>query len=138
MTCAVVCIGTELTRGELVNTNATWLAAYLTDIGFEVVEDVVVDDDRTRIVSTLERLGKSVRVLVCTGGLGPTTDDVTTDSVARTLGVKLVRDETSLEAIRRRVEKYGRTMSETNAKQADFPEGADVLPNPVGTAPGFG
>jgi nicotinamide-nucleotide amidase len=138
MTCAVVCIGTELTRGELVNTNATWLAAYLTDIGFEVVEDVVVDDDRTRIVSTLERLGKSVRVLVCTGGLGPTTDDVTTDSVARTLGVKLVRDETSLEAIRRRIEKYGRTMSETNAKQADFPEGADVLPNPVGTAPGFG
>src|SRR5580704_3460373 len=138
MTCAVLCIGTELTRGELVNTNASWLAAYLTDIGFEVVEDVVVDDDRTRIVSTLERLGKSVRVLVCTGGLGPTTDDVTTDSVARTLGVKLVRDETSLEAIRRRVEKYGRTMSETNAKQADFPEGADVLPNPVGTAPGFG
>jgi nicotinamide-nucleotide amidase len=138
MTCAVVSIGTELTRGELVNTNATWLAAYLTDLGFEVVENVVVDDDRLRIISTLERLGKSVRVVVCTGGLGPTTDDVTTHAVARALGVKLVRDEASLEAIRRRIEKYGRTMSGTNAKQADFPEGAEVLPNPVGTAPGFG
>jgi nicotinamide-nucleotide amidase len=138
MTCAVVCIGTELTRGELVNTNAPWLAAYLTDVGFEVVEDVVIDDDRGRIIATLERLGKSVRVLVCTGGLGPTTDDITTEAVAHVLGTKLVRDEPSLEAIRRRIEKFGRTMSDTNAKQADFPEGADVLPNPVGTAPGFG
>jgi competence/damage-inducible protein CinA-like protein len=138
MTCAVLCIGTELTRGELVNTNASWLAAYLTDIGFEVVEDVVIDDDADRIVATLHRLGKNVRVLICTGGLGPTTDDITTASVSRAMGVKLVRDETSLDAIRRRIEKYGRAMSETNAKQADFPEGADVLPNPVGTAPGFG
>ncbi len=138
MTCAVLCIGTELTRGELVNTNAPWLAAYLTDIGFEVIEDVVVDDHRARIAATLERLGKSVRVLVCTGGLGPTTDDITTEAVARVLGLKLVRDEASLEAIRRRIEKYGRVMSETNAKQADFPEGADILPNPIGTAPGFG
>jgi nicotinamide-nucleotide amidase len=134
----VLCIGTELTRGELVNTNASWLAAYLTDIGFDVVEDVVVDDDRRRIISTLERLGKSVRVLVCTGGLGPTTDDITTEAVAATLGAKLVRHEESLEHIRRRIEKYGRAMSATNAKQADFPEGADILPNPVGTAPGFG
>jgi nicotinamide-nucleotide amidase len=138
MTCAVLCIGTELTRGELVNTNAPWLAAYLTDIGFEVIEDVVVDDHRERITATLERLGKSVRVIVCTGGLGPTTDDITTDAVARVLGLRLVRDEASLEAIRRRMEKYGRVMSETNTKQADFPEGADILHNPIGTAPGFG
>jgi nicotinamide-nucleotide amidase len=134
----VLCIGTELTRGELVNSNAPWLAAYLTDIGFEVIEDVVVDDHRARITATLERLGKSVRVIVCTGGLGPTTDDITTEAVARVLGLQLVRDEASLEAIRRRIEKYGRVMSETNAEQADFPEGADILPNPIGTAPGFG
>src|ERR1700679_3492357 len=107
MTCAVLCIGTELTRGELVNTNATWLASALTDLGFDVVEDVVVDDDRSRIGATLARLGKSVRVIVCTGGLGPTTDDLTTEAVASTLGVKVVRDETSLEAIRRRIEKAG-------------------------------
>ena len=82
MTCAVLCIGTELTRGELVNTNATFLSSGLTDIGFEVLEDIVVDDDKGRIVATLERLSRAVRVIICTGGLGPTTDDLTTDAVA--------------------------------------------------------
>jgi len=138
MTCAVLCIGTELTRGELVNTNATWLASALTDLGFDVIEDVVIDDDCDRISATLERLGKAVRVIVCTGGLGPTTDDLTTRAVATTLGVRLVRDEASLESIRRRVEKAGRALTPSNAKQAEFPQGADILPNPVGTAPGFG
>ncbi len=137
MTCAVLCIGTELTRGELVNTNAAWLASALTDEGFEVVEDVVIDDDRARIVATVQRLAKQVRVVVCTGGLGPTTDDLTTEAVAAAMGVPLVRDDPSLEAIRRRFEKAGRTMTASNAKQADFPEGAEILPNPVGTAPGF-
>jgi nicotinamide-nucleotide amidase len=138
MTCAVLCIGTELTRGELVNTNATWLAAALTDIGFEVVEKVVVADDKDPIVESLHRLARRVRVIVCTGGLGPTTDDLTTEAVARALDVRLVRDDASLDAIKRRIEKFGRTMSASNAKQADFPEGADILPNPIGTAPGFG
>lgn len=137
MTCAVLCIGTELTRGELVNTNAAELAAGLTDLGFEVVEHAVVDDDMERVSAALRRLGGLASVLVCTGGLGPTTDDLTTAAVARALGKALVRDEASLEAIRRRFEKLGRPMSESNAKQADFPEGAEILPNPVGTAPGF-
>jgi nicotinamide-nucleotide amidase len=138
MTCAVLCIGTELTRGELVNTNAAWLASALTDLGFDVIEDVVVDDDIQRISMALDRLGRSVRVLICTGGLGPTTDDLTTRAVAETLGVGLVRDEASLDAIRRRLEKSGRSLSASNAKQSEFPKGADILPNPVGTAPGFG
>ena len=137
MTCAVLCIGTELTRGELVNTNSAWLASALTDEGFEVIEDVVVDDDRARIVAAVQRLAKQVRVLVCTGGLGPTTDDLTTEAVAAAVGAKIVRDEPSLEAIRRRFEKLGRTMTASNAKQADFPDGAEILPNPIGTAPGF-
>jgi nicotinamide-nucleotide amidase len=138
MTCAVLSIGTELTRGELVNSNAAWLAAELTAAGFEVLEHLVVDDDRSRIVDALSRLRSRVRVVVCTGGLGPTTDDVTTEAVADALGVRLARDEASYEHIRRRMERFGRTMSATNAKQADFPEGADILPNPIGTAPGFG
>ena len=138
MTCAVLSIGTELTRGELVNSNASWLGAELTGIGFEVVEHDTVDDDRGRIVEALERLAAKARVIVCTGGLGPTTDDVTTEAVGSALGVRLARHEESLEHIRRRLEKFGRTMSATNSKQADFPEGADILPNPVGTAPGFG
>ena len=137
MTAAVLSIGTELSRGELVNTNGPWLAAQLVAIGFEVFEHAIVDDDRARIIAALERLARTASVIVCTGGLGPTTDDLTTEAVATSLGVPLQRDETSLEHIRRRFEKAGRTMSESNAKQADFPEGAEILPNPIGTAPGF-
>lgn len=137
MTCAVLSIGTELTRGELVNTNASWLATGLTDLGFEVIEHCVVDDDKARIVAALDRLARAAKIVVCTGGLGPTTDDITTEAVATALGVPIERDEASLEHIRRRFEKLGRVMSDTNAKQADFPKGATVLPNPIGTAPGF-
>ncbi len=138
MTCAVLSIGTELTRGELVNSNASWLAAELTAIGFEVIEHVVVDDDRGRIASALGGLVKRARVVVATGGLGPTTDDLTTEAVAVALGVGLMRDDASLDQVRRRFERLGRTMTPSNAKQADFPEGADILPNAAGTAPGFG
>ena len=138
MTCVVMSIGTELTRGELVNSNAAWIAAELTGLGFEVTEHVTVDDDRARIVDALRRAASGAAVIVATGGLGPTTDDLTTDAIASALGVPLVRDDASLEHIRRRLEKYGRTMSASNAKQADFPHGADVLPNPIGTAAGFG
>ena len=137
MTCAILSIGTEITRGELVNTNAAWLAASLTDLGFEVLEHCTVDDDEARIVAALERLSRTAKVIVSTGGLGPTTDDLTTVAVAKALGVPLERDEGSLDQIRRRFDKLGRTMSASNAKQADFPKGATVLANPIGTAPGF-
>ena len=137
MTCAVFSIGTEITRGELVNTNAAWLATGLTELGFEIVEHCAVDDDKARIMSALSRLAGTCKIVVCTGGLGPTTDDLTTDAVASAIGVGLRRDEATLEHIRRRFEKLGRTMSDSNAKQAEFPEGATILPNPIGTAPGF-
>ncbi|MCL2725824.1 MAG: CinA family nicotinamide mononucleotide deamidase-related protein [Polyangiaceae bacterium] len=138
ITSVVLSIGTELTRGELVNTNAAWLSTMLTDLGLEVIDHEVVDDDPVHIVAALEHLSHITKVIVSTGGLGPTTDDLTTAAVARALGVDLVRDEASLDAIRRRFERFGRTMSGTDAKQADFPAGATVLPNPIGTAPGFG
>jgi nicotinamide-nucleotide amidase len=138
LTCAVFCIGTELTRGELVNSNGAWLSSRLTELGFEVTEHVTVDDDVARIVAALARLAAEHDVIVATGGLGPTTDDLTTAAVAKALGKPVARDEESFEQIRRRFEKVGRTMSESNAKQADFPEGATILPNPIGTAPGFG
>lgn len=137
MTCAVLSIGTELTRGELVNSNAAWLAAELTAIGFEVVEHDVVDDHGGRIAEALLRLAARTRVIVATGGLGPTTDDLTTEAVAKALGVPLARDDASLEHIRRRFERAGRTMTPSNAKQAHFPEGAEILTNAAGTAPGF-
>jgi nicotinamide-nucleotide amidase len=137
MSVAVLCTGTELTRGELVNTNATWLADALTTLGFEVAAIETVGDDRNRIAGALVRLGQHHDVIVCTGGLGPTTDDLTTEVVASVLGVPLERDAASLEKIRTRFQRSGRTMTASNEKQADFPRGAQVLPNDNGTAPGF-
>lgn len=138
MTAAVLCIGTELTRGELLNSNATWLAEALTRIGLEVTSVDCVDDDRGRIEGYLRRLSAEHQVLVCTGGLGPTTDDMTTECAARVAGVELVRDQASYEHIERLVRRFGRPhMLASNAKQADFPAGARILPNPNGTAPGF-
>lgn len=137
MKVAVLSTGTELTRGELVNTNATWLSEQLTGLGFEVVEHATVDDDEGRIVAVLQRLGAQVDVVVGTGGLGPTTDDLTAAAVAKAMGVPLERDVESLERIRRFFERIQRPMSAWNEKQADLPQGAAVLTNTQGTAPGF-
>jgi nicotinamide-nucleotide amidase len=137
MTASVLSIGTELTRGELVNTNAAWLGEELTKLGFEVVEHATVDDDLDRIATLILRFAITERVVVVTGGLGPTSDDLTTEAAAKAAGVGLVRDEGVVEGIRQKFKLFGRVMPESNAKQGDFPEGAEVLPNPVGTAPGF-
>lgn len=137
MSAAVLTIGTEITRGEIVDSNAAWLASRLTDLGFEVLAVDTVDDDRARIVAALHRLAVQARVIVVTGGLGPTTDDLTAECAATAASVDLVRDEASLEHIRRRLALFGRTLTPSNAKQADVPRGSDVLGNPVGTAPAF-
>lgn len=137
MTAAVLSIGTELTRGEINNTNATWLCEELTRLGLDVTQAEVVPDDRADIQGALARLGAKHDVIVCTGGLGPTTDDITSECVATVVGVPLVRDEPSLEAIRERMARFGRVVAASNAKQADFPGGATILPNGNGTAPGF-
>ena len=137
MTASVLSIGTELTRGELVNTNAAWLGEELTKLGFDVVEHATVDDDLDRIVTLIHGFAKTHRVVIVTGGLGPTSDDLTTAAAAKAAGVNLVRDPSVVEGIRQKFMAFGRVMPESNAKQGDFPEGADVLSNPAGTAPGF-
>ncbi len=137
MSAAILSIGTELTRGELVNTNASWLSEELTSLGLDVTEQHTIDDDRARIVDALRTLAARHRFVVVTGGLGPTSDDLTTAAAAEALGVGLVRDLGSLEAIQRRFATINRVMTPSNEKQADFPEGATILANPIGTAPGF-
>ncbi len=137
MTLAVISTGTELMRGELVDTNSAWLAAELSERGYDVTEMATVGDDGARLVATLSRLSRSHEAVVMTGGLGPTTDDLTTAVVAELLQVPLVRDAASLAYIETLYASRGRTLSEFGKKQADFPEGATVLPNPRGTAPGF-
>ncbi|KPK54293.1 MAG: hypothetical protein AMJ63_03615 [Myxococcales bacterium SG8_38_1] len=137
MTAAILSIGTELTRGELINTNAAWLGEELTKLGFEVAEHATVDDDLDRIVMLIRRFSEQHRVVIATGGLGPTSDDLTTEAAAKAGGVALRRDQSVVEGIREKFKAFGRVMPESNAKQGDFPEGADVLPNAMGTAPGF-
>jgi len=137
MTAGIFTIGTEVTRGELVNTNASWLADRLTELGFHVTEHVSVEDDADRIVETLTRLAHQSDVVVVTGGLGPTSDDITAECAAKALGVSLLRDRGSLEAIASRLRARGRELLDIQQKQADLPQGADALPNSVGTAPGF-
>ena len=137
MTVAIFCIGTELSRGELINGNAAWLSERMTAEGFEVTEHVVVDDDEARVIAAFRRLCVEHTIVLCTGGLGPTTDDLTSEAVAKAIGVRMVRDEPSLANIAARFARLGRAMSPSNEKQADFPEGALILPNAVGTAPGF-
>ncbi|HEX7624593.1 MAG TPA: CinA family nicotinamide mononucleotide deamidase-related protein, partial [Anaeromyxobacteraceae bacterium] len=97
----------------------------------------LVGDDRTDLVAALAETTARADVVVMSGGLGPTEDDLTAECVAQAMGVLLVLDEASLAAIRARFEKLGRTMTPNNAKQARFPRGATILPNRLGTAPGF-
>ena len=137
MSVALLSIGTELTRGEIVNGNAAWLASELTAVGFTVTTIDTIDDDLDRIVATIRRLAAAHRLVIATGGLGPTTDDLTALAAARAAGVELVRDESTLLAIRRRVESRGKTMMAGHEKQADVPAGSEILPNTAGTAPGF-
>jgi nicotinamide-nucleotide amidase len=120
-----------------VNTNAAWLGEELTKLGFDVVEHVTVDDDLDRIVTLIHSLAKKHRVAMVTGGLGPTSDDLTAEAAATAAGVELLRDESIVEGIRQKFKAFGRVMPESNAKQGDFPQGAEILPNPMGTAPGF-
>ncbi len=133
----VLSIGTELTRGEIVNTNASWLAEQLTAIGLDVVSIETIADDAGQIIATLERLSQAADLVVSTGGLGPTTDDITSASVARWLGVAQVRDPQVLAGLEARLARAGRSLTASNAQQADFPEGARILDNAFGTAPGF-
>ena len=133
----VLTIGDELLRGEIVDSNKSFLSQRLLQLDLETERHVTVADDPDAIEQMLREAAGRARVVLISGGLGPTRDDITTEMVARTFGLKLVRDPGVLAGIREFFAAVGREMAENNAKQADFPEGAEVLPNPLGTAPGF-
>lgn len=138
MLAVIVSIGTEVVRGELLNTNAEHLARRLVELGFRVAEHVSVEDDHDALAALFARLAKGPpSVVISTGGLGPTTDDFTALAVARHLEVPLERHADSYERLRAWLARAGREVSESNAKQTDLPRGADVLLNTTGTAPGF-
>lgn len=137
MNAAVLSIGTEITRGELTNSNAAWLGESLTTLGYPVLLHLSIPDEIESIAETLRDLGERVQVVVVTGGLGPTTDDMTAEAAARAARVELVCDEALLAEVRRKYQSRGRQLSTQGEKQAHIPAGATPLRNTVGTAPGF-
>ena len=129
--------GSELLLGRVLNTHQQWLCRRLSDLGYSVDRQVAVPDTANDIQQAVrESLGRADLVIV-TGGLGPTSDDVTRDLIAQLLGKKLVLDETVLAEIKQFFAGRKRPMPANNDVQAMVPEGATVLPNPFGTAPGL-
>lgn len=136
MRAEVLTIGDELLRGEIVDSNKSFLSDRLLRIDAETRFHSSVRDDPADMTDAFRRAASRADVVLVSGGLGPTRDDLTIAVLAETFDRKLELHEPSLRAIEASFERLGRKMAETNAKQAWFPEGAEVLPNPVGTAPG--
>ncbi|MFO7295753.1 MAG: competence/damage-inducible protein A [Clostridia bacterium] len=136
MDAEIIAVGSELLLGQIANTNAQYISQRLSSVGLNVYYHTVVGDNRKRLLSALEIACKRADIIITTGGLGPTMDDLTKETVAEFLGLELVLHQPSAQAIREYFSKRGRTMTENNLKQAMFPKEAIVLPNDVGTAPG--
>lgn len=133
----IVSIGSELLLGQILNSNSQYLATELTELGIDCYWQVTVGDNVPRIKECLRQALRRSDIVITTGGLGPTADDLTTECIADLLQVKQVFDAEVLEHIAKFFKRIKYPMPETNAKQAWRPEGADILPNPVGTAPGI-
>ena len=137
MRAEIIAIGSELLTSERLDTNSLFLTAELNRIGIRVVHKAVVGDTAEQMASSFRHALERADVIVSSGGLGPTDDDRTRDTVAELLGRKLVFNREILERIQARFRRYNRPMPEINARQAMVPEGATILPNPRGTAPGL-
>lgn len=132
----IVSTGTELLLGQIVNTNAPYLARRLNELGFDVLFQSTVGDNRMRMTQVLTTALARADIVITTGGLGPTQGDITKEVAAELLGRKLALHEPSLEAIKAFFAARKLTMTENNVRQAMIPEGAIVLANARGTAPG--
>ena len=137
MRAEIISIGTELLLGEIVDTNAAWLAQRLAAAGVDVFFRTTVGDNTGRIAQAVALALDRADVVITTGGLGPTVDDVTREGIAQAAGRDLVMEDALLEQIRERFGKWNTRMSDNNVRQAYIPRGAMPIPNPVGTAPAF-
>ncbi len=137
MNAEIIAVGSELLTPDRIDTNSLWLTQELNGLGVEVVAKMIVGDDRARLSSAvLDAVGRS-GIVILSGGLGPTEDDVTRDAVSAALGRALVFRQDILDGIEARFRRMNRKMAEINRRQAYIIEGADVLDNPNGTAPGL-
>lgn len=137
MRCEVVAIGTELLLGQIVDTNSSWIGEQLALVGIDSHFQVKVGDNFDRMELTIRHALDRSDAVICCGGLGPTQDDITREVIAAIMGIELHRDEAIVEKIRIGFESRGRTMSDNNKRQADIPEGASIIAQMPGTAPGL-
>ncbi|MFM1797893.1 MAG: hypothetical protein RLZZ117_171 [Cyanobacteriota bacterium] len=137
MSAEILCVGTELLLGDILNGNARWLARELAALGVPHHRQEVVGDNRERLMAAVREASGRCRVLITTGGLGPTADDLTTEAIAAAFAVPLVEHPEVWADIQAKLGGRGRPVAASNRRQALLPEGAAVLPNPTGTAPGM-
>lgn len=133
----IISIGNELLIGDTVNTNASWMGEFMTDLGFEVTEVHTISDELNLIKSTISYSMKHADVVLCTGGLGPTHDDITKAAIAELFGVDMRLEKRVLDYIKKLFESRNIPFSESNRIQAEVPENCEVLFNKMGTAPGM-
>ncbi len=137
MSSVLVCVGDELLAGVIVNTNASMIGELMQAAGAPIAWAISVPDVEESIVDAIRRAAADADIVIVTGGLGPTQDDLSREAIAKVLGTELERDESIVDDIRIRFKAFGREMPASNAKQADIPRGAKAIPNPWGTAPGI-
>ena len=135
--CEVVAVGTELLLGQIVDTNSAWIGDRLAAAGIDSHFQTKVGDNQARIEETLRVALARSDAVVCCGGLGPTQDDITREAIAEVLNVPLRRDPALVDRVRNMFQARGRQMSDNNLRQADVPEGATIIPQVRGTAPGL-
>jgi nicotinamide-nucleotide amidase len=133
----ILCIGTELLLGDILNGNARWLAQELASLGVPHHRQEVVGDNRERLMAAVRGAAERCRLLITTGGLGPTADDLTTEAIAAAFNVPLVEHPEVWQDIQLKLGARGKPVAPSNRRQAQLPEGAAVLPNLTGTAPGM-
>ena len=133
----IISVGTELLLGNIVNTNSAFLSGELAKLGIDVYFHVTVGDNRQRLMETMGEAIERSDLIIITGGLGPTSDDITKETVAEVTGRRLIPDEAELTKLKSYFERTNREMTPNNIKQAYVPEGASVVGNDNGTAPGI-
>jgi nicotinamide-nucleotide amidase len=136
MNAEIIAVGSEMLTPERVDTNSLYVTGELNNLGVEVVAKCVVGDHRDRLAAAIRQALARSEIVILSGGLGPTEDDVTREAVAQALGRQLVFHAEIAEALERRFTRAGRKMAEVNKRQAFIIEGAEILPNDRGTAPG--
>jgi nicotinamide-nucleotide amidase len=137
MSAEIICVGTELLLGDILNGNAQYIAKELASLGIPHYYQTVVGDNIERLQQAIEIACSRAKILIFTGGLGPTPDDLTCEAIASFFGSPLIERADIIEDITKKYAVRSRVMTPSNRKQALIPQGADILPNPTGTAPGI-